>query len=143
MATQTLTIHDQTLTGQSAGEGFTLSLDELAETITARELIRARVYQEVDDHNRRVRAGDAAGRPYNGLVTPAAAEQQLNGPRQGKVLAREIDWRKQFETACDAFARSGFLILVDDRQVGDLDEPITLRPTTDVAFVKLTMLVGG
>ena len=139
----TLTIHDQTLTGQSAGGGVTLSLDDLAETITARELIRARVYQEVDDHSRRVRAGDAAARPYNGLVTPAAAEQQLNGPRHGRVLAREIDWRKQFETACDAFARNGFLILVDDKQIGDLDDPITLRPTTDVAFVKLTMLVGG
>ena len=89
------------------------------------------------------RAGNAAAEHYNGLVTPAAAEQQLNGPRHGKVLAREIDWRVQFETACDAFARNGFLILVDDRQIGDLDDRLTLRPTTDVAFVKLTMLVGG
>ena len=137
----TLTIRDETLTGGDGGGGVTLSLDDLAETITARELIRARVYQEVDDHNRRVRAGDAAA--YNGLVTPAAAEQRLNGPRAARTAAREIDWRAQFETACDAFARNGFLILINDRQIADLDEQITLRPATDVAFVKLTMLVGG
>ena len=137
----TLTIRDETLTGERAGDGLELSLEALTERITARELIRARVYQEADDHNRRVRSGDAAA--YNGLVTPAAAERQLNGPRQGKALAREVDWRAQFEAACAAFARNGFLILVDDKQIGDLDEAITLRAGTDVAFVKLTMLVGG
>ena len=139
----TLTIRDETLTGDPAGDGVELSLDALTERIPARELIRARVYQEADDHNRRVRQSNAEAQPYNGLVTPAAAERQLNGPRQGKVLAREVDWRAQFEAACAAFARNGFLILVDDRQVNDLDDPITLRAGTDVAFVRLTMLVGG
>ena len=142
--TGTLTIRDETLDGREAeGGGVRLSLDDLAETVTVRELIRARVYQEVDDHNRRVRTAGDDAQPYNGLVTPTAAERQLNGPRQGKALAREIDWRKSFDAACDAFERNGFLVLVDDRQAESLEERVTLSPSSDVAFVRLTMLVGG
>jgi hypothetical protein len=37
----------------------------------------------------------------------------------------------------------GFLILVDDRQAAGLDEAFTVTPTTQISFVKLTMLVGG
>ena len=139
MAT-TLTIRDETLGG---GVTHELTLEGLSETITVRELIRSRVYQEVNDHNRRVRQANAQAQPYSGLITPTAAEQQLNGPRVGKVTAKEVDWRKQFDTACEAFERNGFLVLVDDRQIGSLDQQLTLRPTSTVSFVKLTMLVGG
>jgi hypothetical protein len=45
--------------------------------------------------------------------------------------------------ACDAFDRNGFRVLVDDRQAASLDEQVTLRAESDVAFVRLTMLVGG
>lgn len=140
MAATTLTIRDETL---GAGVTNELTLDVLAETITVRELIRSRVYQEVDDHNRRVRAANAQAQPFNGLVTPTEAEKQLNGPRTGKVTAKEVDWRKQFEVACDAFELKSFLILVDEKQVGTLDEQVTLRPGAQVSFVRLTMLVGG
>jgi hypothetical protein len=34
-------------------------------------------------------------------------------------------------------------MLVDDRQVEDLDEEIELRVSTEVSFVKLIPLVGG
>ena len=135
-----LTIRDETANGSVTHE---LTLDVLEETITVRELIRSRVYQEVDEHNRRVRhaAGEAA--PFNGLVTPTATERQLNPARAGRPAAREIDWKKQFDAACDAFGRNGFFILIDDRQAEELDEPITLRAETTVSFVKLTQLVGG
>ncbi|MEM1010967.1 MAG: hypothetical protein AAGI46_01960 [Planctomycetota bacterium] len=139
----TLQIHDQTLDGQRDAAPTELTFDGLAETVTVRELIRARVYQEADDHNRRVREANAGAQPYGGLVTPADAERELNGPKHGRLLAKEVDWRKQFDAAIDAFERNGFLILVDDEQLTDLDAAITLGPSTDVAFVRLTMLVGG
>jgi hypothetical protein len=135
-----ITIRDETASGKLTNE---LSLNVLDETITVRELIRSRVYQEVDDHNRRVREANARSVPFNGLVTPTAAEENLNVPRVGRPAAREIDWKKQFETACDAFGRNGFFILVNDRQVEELDETITLGATSTVSFVKLTPLVGG
>jgi hypothetical protein len=139
----TLAVQDATLTGEAVGERITLTFDDLTETVTVRELIRARVYQEVDDHNRRVRSANTDAQPFGGLVGPTAAERQLNGPRVGKVMAREVDWNAQYESACDAFERNSFLILVDERQAESLEERITLSAGSQVQFVKLTMLVGG
>ena len=134
-----LTIRDETAGGTVTNE---LTLDVLDETITVRELIRGRVYQEVDDHNRRVRAAAESATPYHGLVTPTPDERALNGQRAG-VRAREVDWKKQYDVACDAFERNGFFVLIDDVQAETLDEPIALRATSTVSFVKLTPLVGG
>jgi hypothetical protein len=135
-----LTIRDETAGGKVTHE---LTLDVLDETITVRELIRSRVYQEVDEHNRRVRQTGADATPFNGLVTPTPVERQLNPARVGRPIAREIDWKQQFQAACDAFGRNGFFILVDDRQLEELEETVTLRANTTVSFVKLTPLVGG
>jgi hypothetical protein len=135
-----LTIRDETANGKITHQ---LTLDLLDETITVRELIRSRVYQEVDDYNRRARRANQDGLPFNGLVTPTATERELNPARVGKAVAREIDWKKQFEAACDAFCRNGFFILLDDRQAGELDETVKLQADTTVSFVKLTPLVGG
>ena len=139
----TLKIHDATLTGDRIGSPTVLTFDDLTETVTVRELLRARIYQEVDEHNRRVRQANAEAQPFQGLVTPSEVERALNGQRTGKVLAKEVDWNKQFDAACEAFDRNGFLVLVDDRQAERLDETIELRANSDVAFVRLTMLVGG
>ena len=130
-----LTIRDETATGTVTNE---LTLDVLSETITVRELIRSRVYQEVQDFNLRRRQGTAG---FRGLVTPTGAEQALNGVRLKD--SRDIDWKAQFDKACEAFERNGFFILIDDRQAESLDESITLRHDTKVSFVKLVPLVGG
>lgn len=127
-----LTIHDETLFGERKNA---LSLDFLNETITVRELIRERVYEEVRQHNA-LNAG--TGRS---LVQPTLAEEALNG--KTSPLPRRVDWEVQFRIALEAFERNGFFVLVDDRQVGSLDETIALRPTTQVSFVKLVPLVGG
>jgi hypothetical protein len=130
-----LTIRDETASGSITNE---LTLDVLSETITVRELIRSRVYQEVQDFNLRQRTGDVG---FKGLVTPTDAEQALNGMRLRQP--REVDWKAQFEKACDGFKRNGFFVLIDDRQAEELDETITLRHDTTVSFVKLVPLVGG
>jgi hypothetical protein len=128
----TITIRDETLTGQSIAE---YPLDLLTERVTVRELIRSRVYQEVQDYNRR------QPETFHGLVQPMDAEQTLNGFRMRDQ--RQIDWKKQFDKACDAFEHNGFFVLVDDRQPESLDEEITAGPDTRVSFVKLVPLVGG
>src|SRR5688572_9354934 len=98
----TLTIRDETASGSVTNE---LTLDVLTETITVRELIRSRVYQEVQDFNRRQQQGEA---DFKGLVTPAGAEKTPNGFRLR--TKREVDWKDQFERACDAFQRNGFFV---------------------------------
>ena len=118
--------------------GFHLlgALEFLTEHITVRELIRSRVYQEVRDHNLK-----AHQQVFQGLVQPSDAERELNGYRLHKP--REIDWKQQFEVALRAFERNGFIVLIDNRQAASLDEEITLKPETSVAFLKLVPLVGG
>jgi len=128
----TITVRDETVTGQTISE---YPLDLLNERVTVRELIQSRVYQEVQDYNR------VQGGTFRGLVQPTDAEQTLNGYRVARP--REIDWKAQFDKACEAFERNGFFVLVDDRQPDALDEELVLTEKSTVAFVKLVPLVGG
>ena len=133
MAT-TLTIRDETTSSFGSGDkGFTLDL--LSERITLRELIRARVYQEVRDYN--------LHQPeyFRGLVQPADTERTLNGFKVQQ--RRRSDPEKQFERAIESFHRNGFFILINGLQVDELEEEIEIRPDTTVTFLKLIPLVGG
>ena len=75
------------------------------------------------------------------LVQPTDAEKTLNGFKLR--TPREIDWKKQYESACEAFSRNGFFVLVGDYQAETLEEEITVSPGTVISFVKLVPLVGG
>jgi len=130
-----LTIRDETPAGGLTHEW---SLEFLNETITVRDLIRERVYQDVQDHNTSL---NAAG-PSRGLVQPEGLEKTLNGPRID-ARSRPIDWKKQYEKAVEAFEANQILILIDDRQSESLDQSFTIGPSTTVTFLRLTLLVGG
>ena len=88
----TLTIRDESATGQLF-RSFLLELP--MDVTTVRELIRARVEQEVSAYNAR-----PAEAPFNGLVQPVGAEVVLNGfkPR------RAIDAKEQADRAVEASA---------------------------------------
>jgi len=129
---ETLTIRDETLSGEPLREW---ALQVLTERLTVRELIRSRVYQEVQDHN--ARRGDV----FQGLIQPEEAERALNGWKLKKN--RSLDWKRQFDRAVEAFEKSQILILVNDRQAESLDEEFIIEPQTTVTFLRLTLLVGG
>mgnify|MGYP000901938458 CR=1 FL=1 len=103
--------------------------------ILVRELIRLRVIAEVEAYNR-----DHSGL-FTGLVRPTEAEQTLNGFRLAP--GRLLDGHHQVETALDAFTSNGFVLLVNNRQVDDLDDEIDLTDQPIVTFLKLVQLVGG
>ncbi|MGW6706081.1 hypothetical protein ACWGDE_14485 [Streptomyces sp. NPDC054956] len=109
-------VDETTAGGRCDGWGMEIAEERLA----LRELIRRRIFQEV--------AESEAARSR--LVRPAA-----EGGR--------VDPRAQAEAAFAAFARNGFLVLVGDRQITDLDEEIDLPLGTEVTFLKLVALVGG
>src|SRR4029078_12591045 len=128
----TLTIHDETTSGQKTN---TFTLECLTERMTVRELIRARIYQEVHDYNLK--------KPeyFRGLVQPTEAERVLNGY---KLRAkRKVDWQEQYQRALEAFERNGFFVLVGDKQADGLDQEFDVKVDTEVSFVKLVPLVGG
>jgi hypothetical protein len=103
--------------------------------ITARELVRERVFQEVWIYN------ESLPEVFRGLIAPLDAERVLNGFRMPRK--RTIDAEVQSRLACEAFEQNGFILLVDERQVVSLDEPIEIQSNTSVLFLKLTPLVGG
>ena len=128
----TLTIHDETSSGEKT-HSFTLEC--LTERMTVRELLRARIYQEVQDYNTR------EPEYFRGLVEPTQAERTLNGYRLRE--RRKLDWQEQFQRATEAFERNGFFVLVGNRQAATLDEEFEVKVDTEVSFVKLVPLVGG
>lgn len=127
-----VTIRDETLSGERT---TTFTLDFLTARITVRELIRKRVYEEVEKYNR------TTPEYFHGLVQPRDAERVLNGYRLRE--RRRIDPDAQVSRALSAFERNGFFIIVDDCQVETLDEEITLHVGTEIGFHKLIPLVGG
>ena len=130
----TLTIRDEVSFSFNA-DAFEFTISLPSEVVTARELIRERVRQEVEGYNARL------PEYFRGLVQPAEAERTLNGYKLNKP--RALDWREQYDRAVEAFSRNGFILLLDDRQVEDVDALIELRPRTTVTFLKLVPLVGG
>ena len=135
MSTITLTVRDETTGGEQLAA---LELQLEAEQVTVRELIRARVHQEVRDHNAKTATG--RGR-FFGLVQPSDTERDLNSYRMREP--RRVDADRQTEIALSGFERGQILLLVDDRQVEELDQTVTLRQGSTVTFLKLVPLVGG
>lgn len=131
----TVRVRDETTSGEILRE---LELQLTAEDTSVRELITARVHQEVRAHN-----AEPAPEAFQGLVQPSATEQELNGVKKGRRGRRRVDPGRQTDVAIAGFERGRILVLVDDKQVTDLDERVTLRAGSSVTFLKLVPLVGG
>jgi hypothetical protein len=131
----TLTVCDESNLGERR-PAVTLSLPE--PTITARELIRARVFEEVKAYNEGLRDFLQG---FRGLIQPTPEERALNPDRPSP--RRKVDWNEQARIALEAFESNGFLLLVDDRQIDSLAAEIRLSPESQVVFLKLMPLVGG
>jgi hypothetical protein len=128
----TVTFRDETATGRRLQE---FSIPDLPETMTVRELVRLRVREEVARYNAR------PSHHFNGLVRPDDAEVELNGYQLR--APRRLDWERQADIAEHAFSRNGYVVLVGDRQIDDLDEEVDLAADPEIVFVKLVALVGG
>ncbi|MEU7579496.1 hypothetical protein AB0B50_18030 [Streptomyces sp. NPDC041068] len=127
-----VTFVDETTAGERhAGGGLDVAEGRLA----LREVIRRRVFQEVAECNSRTTG------VFRGLVRPTDAERTLNGYELR--TPRRIDPERQFRQAVEAFGRNGFLVLVGEWQIEDLDAEVDLSPGTEVTFLKLVPLAGG
>jgi hypothetical protein len=75
------------------------------------------------------------------LIQPRQAERTKDGAKLNEK--RRLDWREQYEKALTGFSSNGFLLLVGDKQMTELDQVVELRSTTPVTFLRLVPLVGG
>lgn len=130
-----ITVRDELATG--LGTPITEFVLELPENyITVRELIRQRIEQEIAAYN---------AQNSNKLDTFLQLQgQELLNPQRPVVRnIAKLNADQQVELACSAFERNGLLILIDDRQVEQLDDYVDFKPQTVVTFLKLVPLVGG
>jgi hypothetical protein len=126
-------IYDETL-GTTKRHVF--DLESIDENMTVREIIRARIWQEVHEHNAMKR-----GEAFQGLVCPSDRCLPTSGDKAGAFVP--IDWEKQYAAALRGFESNGFFVIVGDRQAEVLDETFRVRAETEVLFVKMVPLVGG
>ena len=127
-----LNIQDETTSGKLLSKCV---VEFPIECITVKQLIEARVSQEVERYNLS-RNGE-----FNGFIQPTESEQLLNGYKLAK--GQSIATEKQKKAALKAFQSNGFFLLVNDTQISDLDDEIVITPDTVVVFLKLVPLVGG
>jgi hypothetical protein len=126
----TLTIYDETLTGEKIP---CQTLDFAVQRITVRDLIRDRIHQEVQTYNQ------TQPEYFRGLVQPNGSEVVLN--RYKLPQQRSIDREEQYEKALQVFDHGGFMVLVNDCPVEELETELTLTDTTIISFLRTYLRV--
>lgn len=116
--------------GGPPAEEYSIELKE--DRLTVRDLIQNIVFHQVYKLN-------TAARDWNRMADQR--EKLLNTKAAG--TGHTIDWVPKFEQALKAFENNQVILLLDDTQVEQLDEFVTLTPKTKVTFLKLVPLVGG
>lgn len=130
----TLKIRDESTSGKT----LRITNVELpTESLTVEELIRSYVFQGAKDTNLK----QVGSEPTLPVIAPDADEIALNGIKPTQRVP--LDWQSEFTKAKEAFRRNAILVFVDERQVNSLRAIVTIGPSTDVKFLRLTMLMGG
>jgi hypothetical protein len=126
----TLTIYSETLTGEKTP---CLTLDFVEPRLKLRDLLRQFVCQETQHYNQ------SQPEYFRGLVQPNHSEPTLQGYKLPKQ--RLIDLEQQYQKVLQVFDHNGFMILVDDYEVEDLDTEIDLSDELTVSFLRTYLKV--
>jgi len=116
-----------------------------SERVSAREIIRSRVVAEVEELNQqKQRHAEGHARTRSFIVDQDSSETKLNSVSSlGRRKTKLLDVEMETDRAITAFTRRRFIMLLDDRQIDDLDEAVGLRPESEIVFVHLMPLKGG
>ncbi len=111
---------------------FELEIDLEEAQLTVGQLIGGRVTAEL------MRTAEEPG--YRPLVEQSADETRLNGPRPAPSRPELQD---AIGGAVRAFEAGRYIVLVDGRQAMSAEDVVTLTPSSEVTFLRLTPLRGG
>jgi hypothetical protein len=59
------------------------------------------------------------------------------------VPLQPVDPEAAVETALVAFQDGLYFVIVDECQIQQLDDPVAIRPDSQITFIRLTLLAGG
>jgi hypothetical protein len=139
----TLKVVDQRLGTSAPVRRAGVSLRLASERVTAREIIRSRVTAEVEEFSR-PRRTQGPTRSFIVDVESNSPEAKLNSLDSARSNARKLfDLEHEIDRAVTGFTQRRFIMLLDDRQIDDLDAPVGLRPESEVVFIYLKPLKGG
>jgi hypothetical protein len=108
---------------------------------TLRELITQVVLEEVNAFQER--------QEQQHLTRMLTEAEIVLGVEKGKVdmggrnFEQEVDPQVAVDTALQAFEDSFYYVFVDGEQQQELDRDVSLRPNSQVTFVRLVPLAGG
>jgi hypothetical protein len=122
-----ITINDTLLQGPQSS----WQLDILEEQSTLREVIRSRIYQEISEYNASKRT------QFLNFSSPKPSCQYPSD------ATSTLDWQVYYKHAITTFEQRSYIVLIDERQVSDLDRPIQLSAHSTITFLKLVPLIGG
>jgi hypothetical protein len=114
--------------------------------LTPRMLIaeRVRLEWETQEQERQAeRDRKASGNSMSAPLVDGAMMQRMNPYRFGIRSGGTVTLKSVTDLAIEGFGRNAFFLIVDGRQIADLDEVIPFKPTSDVTFVRLIPLKGG
>jgi hypothetical protein len=103
-------------------------------TLTVQELIAHKVRQEVEEFFTHQRS-DVSGE----YLTPEELLGVTTSASRG-VIGTALD---EIARAQQAFTARAYMIVVDNQRIWEPDTLLTLRPETQVEFIKILPLVGG
>lgn len=118
--------------GKPPSEKYALPVP--SNSMTARDLIRLYVTDQVERFNQT---------PVDRTSRHQSPEERILNPDRPVNYAQRRDSHTECERALQAFSANGFFLLIDDKQVTDLDQEIAIKQDTTVTFLRLTPLVGG
>lgn len=141
--TALLKIRDEFFGAKTPTSPSSINLKIASARISAREIIRQRVFVEVAEINEQ-RMSHERTRSFLIGVEEGSAEDALNrhSPRERRA-SHLLDAEEEFAKAVTGFQTNRFIMLLDDRQVQNLDEDLTVVPDSEVTFLHLTPLKGG
>ena len=145
--TALLKIRDEFFGAKTQTSPPSINLKIASARISAREIIRQRVFVEVAEINEQ-RMSNARHhertRSFLIGVEEGSAEDTLNRhlPRKRRA-SHLLDAEEELGKAVTGFQTNRFIMLLDDRQVENLDEDFTVVPDSEVTFLHLTPLKGG
>ena len=139
-----------TIKGRSLGtrkqlfEEFSVPLPPSLESgnVTLRELITAVVEHEVEAFKKR-----QTDRQFIRVLTQSEVD---SGEQAGKIESggsaipvQSVDVGEAIEVALSGFTDGLYITVVDQQEQKNLDATISLTPTSEMTFIRLTMLAGG
>jgi hypothetical protein len=114
------------------GDGGALTLRDLIERIVRAEV---EAFKERQQERQLLRALTAAD------VEKGVARGKIESG--GSEVKQEVDAEEAVGTALQAFEDGLYLVILDGQEQRQLDQQVFLKPDSQVAFVRLTMLAGG